>query len=157
MFDDPSTAENGYWTCRRCQRRLNVHVQGDRRNFIHATTADHSPEPVENEALPAALVCDFCFDDQPTTAFPAEDFVLAPTDPLQVSIADWCACDACAGLLVDGDVVWLVLRAVNAFHRRNGLVEGEWTQVAGLLDEAYRTLIRSRTGPPQPIATSEGL
>lgn len=120
--------------------------------------ADHVAIPVDYDAVPINVKCDFCHQavgfGQDWTV-PATDFEMpmppgAPTG--HVSLGNWGACDECASLIRRKRWTQLINRALDAFQ------EGERRPVSPAIRQAlrrhltlaYSLLERHMTGPVRP-------
>lgn len=136
--------------CQTCNRIL----EREAGNWTHPLNAPHDHEPVpklDTEVEPEEH-CDFCFVTL-TEGYliPANTFEMMPavtafgiTFPAQISVTNWLACTACAGL-IDADR-WsrLTTRAISSHVARNGPMDAAVRQMIGTIHARLRENI---TGP----------
>jgi hypothetical protein len=134
--------------CRTCRHALDVLVDDDGAHFIHSTTDPdgHDVIPVDPEQGWRGR-CDFCSSTSPTHVLPARDFAI-PNSPA-MSRGNWAACDACAKLLRNDHMDWLLLRIVANFEITNGYPMPLPARIH--LANLYRALQLAVTGPIRPL------
>jgi hypothetical protein len=72
------------------------------------------------------MICDFCHASDPIWRFRAEPFVIDYGIGVRsASDADWAACEACRQLILTGDRVGLVNRAMEVAPQISGASENE--------------------------------
>jgi hypothetical protein len=135
--------------CHTCRHALDVLVNDDGAHFIHTANDpdDHEVIPVEPEQGWRGR-CDFCSSTTPTHVLPARDFAI-PDSP-EISRGNWAACDACANLLRNSHMDWLLIRAIASFDIINGFSMPIPARIH--LAKLYRALQLAVTGPIRPLS-----
>ena len=120
---------------------------------------DHVAVPVDYDAIPVDVVCDFCgaliLDGQVTTV---------PTEPFSMpmgqsrSMGNWAACRLCAGLIEGGHWELLVRRCAIQFEEeaeRLGEPPMDRRVLTQWLTETYDLVRQHMTGPARPWQTGD--
>lgn len=133
-------------------------------------TVKVSPDEIDQQEelyvsnQPGQEVCDFCFSDDTTWTFEAEDFdyptdnIPAPDGAVRItgSSGNWAACTTCKNLIEDNKVAALLARGnASMWKRHPETPHVERRQHESLRKRIFHLFMEHRKGPAMPTAEME--